>query len=95
MRRYHHLVEGVLQPEEINKLQRIFDVLIVQPWFDLNDFNREAFALELIKLYRSGVVEFTKLHQLAALAAIASFSREMPDEERQALNLLYGANRSE
>jgi hypothetical protein len=92
MRRYHHLVEGVLQPEEIDRLQRIFDVLIAQPWFDLNDFNREAFASELIKLYRSGVVEFSKLHQLGALTAIASFSREMPEEERQALSLLYRAN---
>jgi hypothetical protein len=66
--------------------------LIAQPWFDLNDFNREAFASELIKLYRSGVVEFSKLHQLGALTAIASFSREMPEEERQALSLLYRAN---
>ncbi len=89
MRRYHHLVEGVLQPEEIDNLQRIFDVVIAQPWFALNEFNREAFAAELIKLYRSGVVDFAKLHQLAGLAAIRSFSRDMPEEKRKALGLLY------
>ncbi len=89
MRRYHHLVEGVLQPEEIDRLQTIFDVVIAQPWFDLSDANREAFAADLIKLYRNGVVDFEKLHQLAALSAIASFGKAMADEERSALRTLY------
>lgn len=89
MRRYHHLVEGILRPEEIDSLQRIFDVVIAQPWFNLNEVNREAFAAELIKLYRSGVIDFMKLHQLAALTAIGSFSRDIPEEEQRALSLFY------
>lgn len=91
MRRYHHLVEGVLQPEEIDTLQKIFDVVIAQPWFDLNDVSREAFAAELIKLYRRGVIDYHKLHDLAALTALAQFSRDMPEERRRGLLLLYEA----
>ena len=78
MRRYHHLVEGVLQPEEIDDLQKIFDVVIAQPWFDLNDANREMFAVELIKLYRSGTVDCNILRDLATSIAITRFGGEMP-----------------
>ncbi|TXI02020.1 MAG: hypothetical protein E6Q76_16195 [Rhizobium sp.] len=90
MRRYHHLIEGVLQPEEINNLQKIFDVVIAQPWFDLTDFSRETFASELIKIYRRGIVDFDRLHHLATLIALAHFSRDMPEEKRKAMDLLHG-----
>ncbi|NEI74296.1 hypothetical protein GR212_32565 [Rhizobium lusitanum] len=50
MKRYHHLIEGVLQPDEITNLQKIFDAVIGQPWFHLTEMNREAFAAELIRL---------------------------------------------
>ncbi len=89
MRRYHHLTEGVLQPEEIDDLQKIFDVVIAQPWFDLTDFSRETFASELIKIYRRGVVDFDRLHHLATLIALAHFSRDMPEEKRRATALLH------
>ena len=85
---HHHLAEGVLQPEEINDLQRTFDVVIAQPWFDLTDFSREAFASDLIKLYRAGIVDFDKLHHLSTLTALAHFSRDMPEERQRALELL-------
>lgn len=88
MRNYHHLLEGVLQPEELDDLQKIFDVVIAQPWFDLNEVSREAFASELIKLYRGGVVDFDKLHHLTTLTALAHFSRGDSEEKRRALELL-------
>ena len=89
MRRYHHLVEGVVLPDELDSLQTIFDVIISQPWFDLNDQNRESFASELIALYRGGIVDFSRLHRVAAVMAIASFGRELTEEGRQALMKLY------
>ncbi|MBM7046515.1 MULTISPECIES: hypothetical protein [Rhizobium] len=86
MRRY--LIECVLQPEEIDNLQKIFDVIIAQPWFDLNDVNREMFAVDLIKLYQSGIVDCNILRDLATSRAIARFGREMPrtpsENEREA-----------
>lgn len=77
MRRYHHLVEGVLQPEEIDNLQKIFDGIISQPWFELNDASREMFAADLIKLYRSGIIDCDRLRDLATSAAMARFSKDM------------------
>jgi hypothetical protein len=91
MRRYHHLVEGILGPTEINDLQKIFDLVIAQPWFDLNDLHGEAFAADLIKLYRGGVVHFDRLHHLATLTALVHFSRDMPEEQRRAMHLLNNA----
>lgn len=90
MRRYHHLIEGVLQPEEIDNLQKIFDVIIAQPWFDLTEFSRETFASELIKIYRKGAVDVDRLRHLATLIAIAHFSRDMPEEKQKAIDLLHG-----
>ncbi|MBM7048378.1 MULTISPECIES: hypothetical protein [Rhizobium] len=89
MRRYHHLVEGVLQPEEIDNLQRVFNAVIAEPWFNMNELNHEAFAADVIKLYRRGVVDLERLHHLATLAALAHFSRDMPEEKQKALKLLH------
>ena len=91
MRGYHHLVEGILQPVEIDELQKIYDMIVAEPWFDLNDLSREAFARDLIKLYRGGVVDFDRLHHLATLTALMHFSRDMPEEQRRAMQLLNNA----
>lgn len=79
MRRYHHLTEGILQPDEFNQLQKVFDTIIAEPWFDLDEANREAFAAEVIKNYRRGLVDFEKLHKLCRLIAVAHYSRDLPD----------------
>ncbi len=93
MQRYHHLVEGVLQPDEIANLQKIFDAVIAEPWFDLTDVNREAFAAELIRLYRRGVTDVDKLHHLASLTANAHFSRSQPHEKRLSIRQLHDAQK--
>lgn len=93
MKRYHHLIEGVLQPDEIANLQKIFDAVIGQPWFHLTEMNREAFAAELIRLYRKGVTDFDKLHDLASLTAAAHFSRDQPQEKRLSIRRLHDAQK--
>ena len=91
MHSYHHLVQGILQPVEIDELQKIYDVIVAQPWFDSNDLSREAFAADLIKLYRGGVVDFDRLHQLDTQAALMNFSRDIPEEQRRAMQLMNNA----
>ncbi len=90
MRRYQHLVDGVMLPSEIENLQRIFDEITAQSWFELNDFTREAFASELIKLHRRQALRSELIFKTATLIAQAHFSRGVPDEKRRALDLLHG-----
>ncbi len=97
MRRLHHLVEGVLQPEEIGRLQEIFDKIAAATWFDASECSRETLAIELIHLYRGGVTNLDRLHDLAISATKARVGRQTPrpasEEEKEAYELGIEAGR--
>ncbi|NEI74464.1 hypothetical protein GR212_33480 [Rhizobium lusitanum] len=93
MQRYHHLTEGIFRPDELAMLQAIFNEIIERPWFDLNEFSREAFATQVIQLYRSGSTDFDELKELSILTARAYFSRDDVEERQKAIECLRQVER--
>ncbi|NEI75044.1 hypothetical protein GR212_36575 [Rhizobium lusitanum] len=93
MQRYHQLMEGVFRPDELEVLQAVFNEIIEQIWFDLNEFSREAFAGQVIQLYRSGSTDFAKFKELSLLMARAHFSRDDAEEKQKAMKRLGEARR--
>ena len=64
-----YFTSGIFEPETVDALQRIYDEIAQQPWFDNDRESRRAFASHIIDLYRNGLVDFERLKQISLLYA--------------------------
>ncbi|MFJ6323317.1 MULTISPECIES: hypothetical protein [unclassified Rhizobium] len=92
MREHNYFISGVLQPDEVRALQRIYDHVVGQSWFDRQPDAQEAFAERLISLHRGGLVDFPKLRRFALLHAAKHYSGTSVSKKHLALELLANAD---
>ncbi|MDK4713552.1 hypothetical protein [Rhizobium sp. CNPSo 4039] len=73
MERLKRLAQDKLSQREIEILNRIFDAVTTQSWFDDTDYSREGFAVGLIGLFQYGIVNPNQLERIAMFWAWSDF----------------------
>ncbi|ASW04752.1 hypothetical protein CKA34_01760 [Rhizobium sp. 11515TR] len=90
MERLKRLAQDKLSQREIEILNRIFDAVTTQSWFDDTDYSREGFAVGLIGLFQYGIVNPNQLERIAMFWAWSDFPQNMSRSQRAKLQSLYG-----
>ncbi len=91
MERLRRLAGGKLQSDDLETLEKVFDLVARQPWFDPSEYSAEGFALRLIALYRCGLTNLGHLEKIALLWAMVDFRRDMTNDQRTKLIASYKA----
>ncbi len=68
------LSHGILGSEDLKIVQDVFERVSSEPWFTLQDDQRDEFARYILRMYRRGVVIPEKLEALCLIAAKTHFS---------------------
>ncbi|NTJ63080.1 hypothetical protein G6M50_07720 [Agrobacterium rhizogenes] len=89
MERLKRLTQDKLSQREIEILNRIFNAVTAQSWFDDTDYSREGFAVGLVGLFQYGIVNPTQLERIAMFWAWSDFPQNMSDTQRAKLKSLY------
>lgn len=93
MERLRRLAGRALRPKELEIVERVFDLVTAQPWFDKSEYCLDGFAVRLIHLVRSGITNPGQLETIAVLWAMTDFSRDMTNSQRMKLMATYEAQR--
>lgn len=72
----HIFVKTAFQPEELSALKLLFEEITSQPWFDLSDGAKEAFAKYLIETFPAGAFDATKHRSILEASARMFYSRD-------------------
>lgn len=89
MERMKRLARGKLSQREIEILNRIFDAVTAQSWFDDTDYSREGFAVGPVGVFQYGFVNPTQLERIAMFWAWSDFPQNMSSPQRAKLKSLY------
>ena len=93
MERLRRLAGRTLRPKDLEVVEQIFDLVTGEPWFDASDYCLDAFAVRLIQLVRSGIVNPAQLETIAVVWAMTDFNRDMTNSQRAKLIAAYEAHR--
>lgn len=64
----------VKTPDELGIVQRVFDAIVAEPWFDHAEGNDRRFAAWVLRAYREGVSDYDRLHRYCREVAAVNFS---------------------
>jgi len=84
---------GILEPDELQALQSIYNEIVAEPWFDKGDLARQVFASRLLNTYQEGLTDFPRLRRFMILHAAEHFAKDRPAIVRTAPHLTIASHR--
>lgn len=67
---------GYFDPEALSKIQKTYDSIVNQDWFDATPENRDDFARHVIATVRGDDIDQDNVQQLIEMSARMFYSRE-------------------